>query len=263
MASVLEFCREQPVDAALLGEHVEAMMTGPQLRDQLLCVSAPDGLQGLCWTGGNMVPLGIPAPLMPEVAAEVRRRNRRYSSIVGPAEGVMALWEQLEPTSPKPRDVRPDQPSMVITADPAVEPDPLVRLTTEADIDVLMPACVSMFTEEVGYSPLSIGGGYERRVRSLVAAGRSLARIEDGRVVFKAELGTVALGVTQVQGVWVEPELRGRGLARAGLAAVVAHARAHVAPTVSLYVNSYNTAAIAAYDAVGFRRAGTFATVLF
>lgn len=263
MVTVLEFCRRQPVEAALLGEHVEAMLTGPQLRDQLLCVSAPDGLHGLCWTGGNMVPLGIPAWLMSEVATEVRRRNRRYSSIVGPADGVLSLWEHLAPHSPRPRDVRPDQPSMVISDDPLIEPDPLVRLTTDEDLDVLMPACVSMFTEEVGYSPLSIGGGYERRVRSLVAGKRSLARIEDGRVVFKAELGTVALGVTQVQGVWVEPELRGQGLARAGMAAVVAHARAQVAPVVSLYVNSYNTAAIAAYDAVGFRRVGTFATVLF
>src|SRR5690606_41948959 len=59
MASVLDFCRRQPVEAALLGEHVEAMLTSPQLRDQLLCVSTPEGLQGLCWTGGNMVPLGI------------------------------------------------------------------------------------------------------------------------------------------------------------------------------------------------------------
>lgn len=263
MASVLDFCRAQPVDAALLGEHVEAMVAGPQLRDQLLCVSAPDGLHGLCWTGGNMVPLGIPASAMAEVAAEIRRRARRFSSIVGPADQVLPLWELLEPSSPRARDVRPDQPSMVIVEAPSVAPDPLVRLTTEADLDVLMPACVSMFTEEVGYSPLSIGGGYERRVRSLVAANRSLARIEGGRVVFKAELGTVALGVTQVQGVWVEPELRGQGLARAGMAAVVEYARAQIAPVVSLYVNSYNGAAVAAYDAVGFRRVGTFATVLF
>ncbi|GAB2596503.1 GNAT family N-acetyltransferase [Pseudactinotalea suaedae] len=263
MGSVLEYCHQQPVDAALLGEHVEAMVTSPQLRDQLLCVSTPAGLAGLCWTGGNMVPLGIEPSAMSEVAAEVRRRARRYSSIVGPAEGVMSLWDLLAPTSPSPRDVRPDQPSMVITADPQVEPDPAVRLTTDEDFDILMPACVSMFTEEVGHSPLSIGGGYERRVRSLVAAKRSLARIEDGRVVFKAELGTVALGVTQVQGVWVEPEMRGRGLARAGMAAVVEYARAHIAPTVSLYVNSYNEAAIRAYDAVGFRQVGTFATILF
>ncbi|WP_156254205.1 DUF4081 domain-containing GNAT family N-acetyltransferase [Pseudactinotalea terrae] len=263
MGGVLEFCQQRAVDAALLGEHVEAMVAGPQLREQLLCVSTPAGLAGLCWTGGNMVPLGIEPSAMPDVAAELRRRSRRYSSIVGPAEGVMALWELLEPTSPRPRDIRPEQPSMAIASDPLVEPDPEVRVTTEDDFDILMPACVSMFTEEVGHSPLSIGGGYERRVRSLVAAKRSLARIEDGRVVFKAELGTVALGVTQIQGVWVDPELRGQGIAKAGMAAVVAYARAHIAPTVSLYVNSYNETAIRTYDAVGFRQVGTFATILF
>jgi len=32
---------------------------------------------------------------------------------------------------------------------------------------------------------------------------------------------------------------------------------------VSLYVNDYNTAARAAYDRVGFRQVGTYASVLF
>ncbi|MFV0253841.1 MAG: GNAT family N-acetyltransferase [Beutenbergiaceae bacterium] len=263
LSTVLDFCHQRPVEAALLGEHVEAMLSAPQLRDQLLCVSTPAGLQGLCWTGGNLVPLNIAPAALPELAEHVRRRGRRYSSIVGPADQVMGLWQVLRGHWRTPRDVRPDQPSMVIDHDPLLAPDPLVRLTGESDLDVLMPACVSMFTEEVGYSPLSIGGGYERRVRSLVRSGRSLARIEGGRVIFKAELGTVALGVTQVQGVWVEPELRGQGLAKRGMASVVAYARSQIAPTVSLYVNSYNNAAIAAYEAVGFTRHGTFATVLF
>ncbi|MFV0425640.1 MAG: GNAT family N-acetyltransferase [Beutenbergiaceae bacterium] len=263
LSAVLDFCHRQPVEAALLGEHVEAMARVPQLREQLLCVHTPDGLSGLCWTGGNVVPLGVDPVALPELAAQLRRWGRRFSSIVGAADQVLPLWDQLRPYSRAPRDVRSDQPSMVIEHDPLVTPDPQVRLTSEADLDVLMPACVSMFTEEVGYSPLSIGGSYERRVQSLVQAGRSLARIEGGRVLFKAELGTLALGVTQIQGVWVEPELRGQGLAKAGMASVVAYARAHVAPTVSLYVNAYNRAAIAAYDAVGFTRRGSFATVLF
>src|SRR5690606_15028216 len=93
MASVLDFGRRQPGEAARLGEHAEAMLTSPQLRDQLLCGSTPEGLQGLCWTGGNMVPPGIGTSLMPEVAAEVRRRNRRYSSIAGPGREVLAMWD--------------------------------------------------------------------------------------------------------------------------------------------------------------------------
>jgi predicted GNAT family acetyltransferase len=69
--------------------------------------------------------------------------------------------------------------------------------------------------------------------------------------------------VCQVQGVWVDPELRGRGLSVSGTAAVVVRAQATVAPVVSLYVNAYNTAARRAYDRVGFRSAGSFCSVLF
>jgi hypothetical protein len=152
---------------------------------------------------------------------------------------------------------------------PLVAPDPAVRLATRADLDVLVPACIAMFTEEVGYSPTTGDGGvtYRRRVEELVSAGRSFVRIEDvgGRpqVVFKAELGAVAPGVAQVQGVWVHPERRGEGLAEPGMAAVVLGAQAAGFGVVSLYVNGFNTRAVRAYASVGFRRVGTFATVLF
>lgn len=264
---VRDFCLQAPVDAALLGEHVEALGRFSFYGDQLWCVMADGRLRGLCWTGGNVVPYRLPPGGADLVAARLQARRRRYSSIVGPAEDVLPLWALLEPEAPPPREVRADQPSLAITRPPLVAPDPRVRLSDRADLDVLLPACVAMFTEEVGYSPLTAGNGYERRVRTLVESGRSLswvAHTDYGReVVFKAELGTVALGVTQVQGVWVNPRYRGRGYAAAGMAAVVAYAQQHVAPTVSLYVNGYNSAALAVYRKVGFTQVGTFATVLF
>jgi len=82
------------------------------------------------------------------------------------------------------------------------------------------------------------------------------------RVVFKTEVGVVGGGVAEIQGVWVEPTLRGRGLGREGIALVCQAIQAGLAPTVSLYVNSFNRTALAAYEAVGFRRVGTFATVM-
>jgi uncharacterized protein len=127
---------------------------------------------------------------------------------------------------------------------------------------------VRMFTEEVGYSPASgPHGPYETRVRSLIAQGRSFVRMEPGpdghpRVAFKAELGALAGGVAQVQGVWVTPERRGQRLSVHGMAAVVELSRA-LAPVVSLYVNDFNARAVAAYRTVGFRQVGSYATVLF
>ncbi len=121
---------------------------------------------------------------------------------------------------------------------------------------MLLPASVAMFTEEVGVSPLGADGGaaYRARVAELIALGRAFARIEDGRVMFKAEIGAVTPHACQVQGVWVRPELRGRGFAVAGMAAVVQEALRTIAPVVSLYVNDFNAPARAVYRKVGLHR---------
>ena len=67
----------------------------------------------------------------------------------------------------------------------------------------------------------------------------------------------------QVQGVWVNPRYRGRGLAAPGMAAVVQIVAERFARSVSLYVNDFNLRAVRTYERVGFRQVGTFATVLF
>ena len=61
--------------------------------------------------------------------------------------------------------------------------------------------------------------------------------------------------------MWVNPELRGRGLGSAGTATVAAAILAG-GRIASLYVNDFNTIARAAYARIGFRPVGTFATVL-
>ena len=80
--------------------------------------------------------------------------------------------------------------------------------------------------------------------------------------MFKADVGSVALGVAQIQGVWVAPRWRGHGLAVPAMAAVVEQVRAEVAPVVTLYVNDFNASARATYARVGFTEIGSFATVL-
>jgi predicted GNAT family acetyltransferase len=154
---------------------------------------------------------------------------------------------------------------MVTTRPSPVEADPLVRRVHPTEIDVLLPASIAMFTEEVGVSPIAADGGslYRSRVNELVQLGRSFARIDDGRVVFKAEVGAVTTDACQIQGVWVDPQLRGQGLSVAGMAAVVDECLRSIAPAVSLYVNDFNAPARRAYERVGFATIGTFMSVLF
>jgi len=222
-------------------------------------------MTSLCYSGANLVPVAATSGAVAAFAERARLQGRRCSSIVGPADQVQELWALLSPYWGRPREVRAAQPVMAISADPQVPPDPLVRLVRPHEVDTLLPASIAMFTEEVGVSPVGPDGGaaYRARVSELIRAGRSYARIEDGQVIFKAEIGAVTPQACQVQGVWVPPELRGRGHATRGMAAVVAAALTSVAPVVSLYVNDFNLPARAAYRRVGFTEAGAFMSVLF
>jgi ribosomal protein S18 acetylase RimI-like enzyme len=222
-------------------------------------------LRSACHVGANLVPVQADPDDARAFAERALAGPRTATTIVGPIEPVRAIWDVVAEAWGTPRDQRWDQPHLEISADPRVAPDPLVRRTTLAEADVLYPACVAMYTEEVGVSPEAFGGAdfYRTRVRNLIARGWSFARLEEGEVVFKAEVACLSPYAAQVQGVYVAPDRRGRGIGSAGMAAVVAAIRADLAPVVSLYVNDYNVAARRIYERVGFRQTATFATVMF
>ncbi len=272
----LSVCAADPVASVLAAARLEiaAAQGLAAAGGQAWGYPAAGPLEAVCWSGANLVPVVPPGlsgadadDAVAAFAGMARQQGRRSSSIVGERRAALRLWEHLERVWPPAREVRADQPSLAIDRAPDVEPAAGVRRSTLEDLDLVLPACVRMFTEEVGYSPMaSAGGAYAMRVRSLVAEGRSFVQMADDDgpvVVFKAELGAVAGRVAQVQGVWVDPAHRGRGLAEPGVAAVVEATRREVAPVVSLYVNSYNAPALSTYRRVGFEQVGTFATVLF
>jgi len=233
-----------------------------------LIAYAPGGrLESLCFVGGNLVPVAVTEAAVDAFANRLARRVRLAASLVGDADSVLALWDRLEPSWGPAREVRRCQPLLAIDRAPRVAADPSVRPVRLDEVDTLFPASVAMFTEEVGVSPVADGGAsYRARVRELVAGGCAFARIDDrpgGRgVVFKADVGYATSAACQVQGVWVDPALRGRGIGLAGMAAVIEQAQRTIAPVVSLYVNDFNRTARAVYERVGFEQIGTFATVL-
>jgi hypothetical protein len=227
---------------------------------------APQGrLESLCYSGANLVPIAATEAALSSFAHRAGSQGRVCSSLVGPAEAVLPLWSMLEPAWGPARDVRARQPLLVTSAVPDVPPSREVRRAVATDLPALVPACVAMYTEEVGVSPIGRDGGsfYRAKVAESVRLGRTYVLTEGGRVVFKAELAAVTRAACLVQGVWVVPDRRGRGIATAAMAAVVADALRSAAPVVSLYVNDFNTSALTVYERCGFRQKGTFASVLF
>lgn len=257
---------QDPIRHCLLAARVESGSGGYRNSYSDLLGYFDDGkLKAALLCGANVVPVNTSLIARQEFASVLSRSGRRSSSIVGPASEVLDLWSRLSPSWGSAREVRENQPVLAMREPSRVLSDDEVRYSTFADLDELVPACVAMFTEEVGISPNSGGGAsaYRNRVAELVSARKSFVRYLGDELVFKAEVGTVGSEVAQVQGVWVKPEYRGKGISVPAMAAVVKYVLADIAPVVSLYVNNFNTPALATYRNVGFEQVDTFATVLF
>ncbi len=266
LAEAQELLSQDPVTDVVVASRIDAVgIDSWRLGAEVWGHEVDGRLVALAYAGANLWPVRVTPVSAAAFANRARRQGRRCASIVGPAAAVLELWRLLEPAWGPAREVRTDQPLLLIDRPPTAAADPAVRLVQPGELDVVLPACIAMHTEEIGVRP-DVGEGralYRARVAELIRGGRCYARIEDGRVLFKAEVGAATAAACQVQGVWVDPALRGSGLGTAGTAAVVAAARARIAPVVSLYVNAYNTTARKAYARVGFEQVGTFASVLF
>lgn len=262
VAQVLHVLDADPVAACMVAARVERSGVDPRtIHGELWSRGGP--LESLCYAGANFVPLRGELDDLRAFADRACRGPRMCSSLVGRAELTLPLWEMLELDWGPAREVRPDQPLLALGTAPSCRPDPLVRRVRMRDLDQYLPAAVAMFIEEVGVDPRVNDGGraYRRRVANLISSGRAWARFEDGEVVFKAEVGSVSSRVGQIQGVWVNPAHRGRGIGAAATA-TVAESILSGGRTASLYVNSFNGAARRTYARIGFEQVGTFATIL-
>lgn len=276
LSEVLALCAKTPVDSVLAAARFLELGAGRSRNLEAWAWPRSGPIRAVCWAGANLVPV-----LDPDLSDALRRRalaafsshavrtRNRSSSFVGPADDVLEIWRQVSRVR-KAREVRADQPSMIMDGAAHVAANRAVRVSHPDEFETLFPASVAMFTEEVGYSPLSFDGGasYAARVRFLMSQGRSYVQTEtspsgETEVVFKAEVGALTPQVAQIQGVWVAPKHRGKGISISSMAAVVNLVRAQHAPVVSLYVNDYNEVALRTYRRVGFRQVGSYATVLF
>jgi hypothetical protein len=260
----LEVCAKDPVTNVFVAARIaESGLSGT--RGPLFGYDS-GGERALCWCAANVVPVEASSRALAALSGKVVKRRTWASSVFGPADQVLELWDRIGRQWGPAREVRANQLVMTMEARPSslgVPVDGAVRPARPDELDIVTPAASAMFTEEIGYPPYrGSGTAYRQSVDGLIRRGHCLVRVEEGQVVFKADLGSVALGVAQVQGVWVHPRWRGQGLAAPAMAAVVEHALAHVAPVVTLYVNDFNAPAVATYRRVGFVQTGTFATVL-
>lgn len=267
-AQALRLCARDPAANVYVAARILETDLG-RARGALLGYYPPDSgqLSALCWRSANVVPAECGEAAAEAFGRVLLSHELSCSSVFGPTDQVAALWRVLGEVWRRPIDVRPVQPLLALPDDTPLgaAPDRRVRPATVDEVDLVLPAAAAMFTEEIGYPPYvdrASRVAYRNSVRALISRGHTFILESSGDVAFKADVGSAAIGASQIQGVWVAPQYRGTGLAAPAMAAVVAHVRRSIAPLVTLYVNDYNLPALAAYQRVGFERVGSFSTIL-
>ena len=182
--------------------------------------------------------------------------------LIGEERAVGELWDALGGRLPAPREDRPGQPVYVID-EPPVPGDTGLREATTRDLDLLVPACAQAHFEEIGLDPLRRDPeGFRWRTQSQIGEGRSWLWLEGDTILFKAEASAWTPQAVQLQQVWVDPSVRGRGYGRRGMQDLCRRLLEHT-PVVCLFVRSENAPAIRMYEAVGMRQTIFYRSLIF
>jgi uncharacterized protein len=240
---VLAFCEEDPIERVFLAD-VAARGLG-----RFAAVRNGGRLTALCHLGANVVPSGTGTAAFAELATKTRPRM-----LIGNEGAVTELWEAARDDLPAVKEDRPGQPVYVVEA---------LRPAQMGDLALLVRTSAAAYLEEAGIDAYARDPAlFEWRTRTQIEERRSWLWEQDGRILFKAEASAWTRHAVQLQQVWVDPELRGRGYAKQGLADLLAFLLG-TTPVVCLFVRPENVVAIGLYESLGMRPVGAYRSLIF
>ncbi|HYO92639.1 MAG TPA: GNAT family N-acetyltransferase [Pyrinomonadaceae bacterium] len=136
-----------------------------------------------------------------------------------------------------------------------------LRQATLDDLNLIMPVHAQMAFEESGVNPMETDAvGFRLRCARRIEQGRVFVWVEEGRLIFKADIVSDTPDGIYLEGVYVASEERGKGH---GLRCISQLSRNLLARTksVCLLVNENNWKAQAFYLSAGYKLRATYETI--
>lgn len=182
------------------------------------------------------------------------RRVPIVPRIIGRKDMVDRFWETFRDA---PYPLLFDRHQLVYVLDREAlraEPEPSVRLARLDEAEQVAELASAMSLEEIQLDPLKEHPlSYLRLVQHRIRQKRYYVLEENGEIKFQVHLNAVTPYCGQVTGVYTPPPFRRHGYARRGMGEFCRQVLQRV-PTMSLFVNDFNEAAIRLYEGIGFTR---------
>ena len=141
------------------------------------------------------------------------------------------------------------------------EAAPGLRLATLDDLDLVVPAHAQTAFEESGIDPLKENPeGFRKRCARRIEQGQTWVWVEEGALMFKAEVLTDTPEVAYLEGVWVNPVERGKGIGLRCMSQLTRELLSRTA-SVCLLVNDRFQAAQRFYKKAGYKFVSHYDTI--
>jgi GNAT superfamily N-acetyltransferase len=226
--------------------------------------AAVAGVVAHSWNG--MLLLQAPDRVGDLALACVKCSRRPVTGFSGPAEQVLAARRALG-LSHAPAALDDDESLFVLELSELVLPQALL-----AERMVCRPPLAhergTLCAWRHAYSMETLGAADSEAARqqaastldAQIAEGNVWVAVAEGEPVSLSAFNAALPDIVQLGGIYTPPPLRGRGFAKAAVAASLLAARQRGADRGVLFTN--NPSAVRTYEAVGFRRAGDFGLVI-
>jgi predicted GNAT family acetyltransferase len=138
-----------------------------------------------------------------------------------------------------------------------------LRLAYREDLEPVLMINAALAFEESGINPLlQDGQGMLVRTARRIDQGRVWVLVQDGRVIFKADIISETPQTLFIEGVYVQPEARRQGYGLRSMTQLARNLLSRV-HSICLVVNENNERARAFYQKAGFQIRGCYNTAYF
>jgi predicted GNAT family acetyltransferase len=193
--------------------------------------------------------------------ASLAQSNTRKHLLIGEVEKVERFWNLYGKGGQKPRSICRELLYEQRFPVEVKEPVQGLRRATLRDLEMLMPVQAAMAFDESGINPMEKDpNGFRLRCARRIEQGRVWVLMENGQLIFKADIISETPEVVYLEGIYVAPEERGHGIGLRCLSQLTRNILART-QTVSLLVNEQNQKASSFYTQAGFKLKAHYDTI--
>jgi uncharacterized protein len=261
-AEVLTFLSHRPLHTVAMASMIQDNgLLSPLNRGTFYaCRNEAGQLEGVALIGhATLLETRTEAAL--QVFAELARKSQNKHLIMGEQEKIERFWSYYAGVG---QDARILCRELLFEQSWPIEVRQTVRGLRQAtldDLELVMPVQAQMAFDESGINPMEADPtGFRLRCARRIEQGRVWVWVENGRLIFKADIIAETPQVSYLEGVYTNSEERGKGY---GLRCISQLSRALLArtATVCLLVNEKNREAQDFYLRAGYKLRSYYDTI--